>query len=196
VAGEGVTLPALDQVHITLIPAESGGRPAQVSAPDAKGAFSAANVLGPSHRVGVNGLGDKYYVKEIRIDGTAAPDGVVRLYQGSVLEIVIDEQPASILGSVTERDKPFSEPLVFVAKWPSLAMATGRPVTGDNSGQFQITGLEPGEYRVLAVPSRPLPDGQQIGQTMLGKLWSDAERVILERGGSKTVALKLSDPLR
>jgi hypothetical protein len=196
VAPEGGTLPALDKVHITLLPAASGGKPAQVPAPDAKGAFSAANVMGPSHRVGVNGLGEKYYVKEIRVDGKAAPDGVAQLYQGSQIEIVLDDQPAAITGLVTEGDKPFSQPLVFVAKWPSLAVATPRPTTGDNSGQFQITGLQPGEYRVLAVPSTPLPDGQQIPQSMLGKLWNDAERITLERGGSKAVALKLSDPLR
>ncbi len=85
--------------------------------------------------------------------------------------------------------------MVFVAKWPSLE-TTPRPVTGDNGGNFQITGLEPGEYRVLAVPSTPLPDGQQISSPMLTKLWSSAEKVTVERGGSQNVMLKLSDPLR
>lgn len=152
--------------------------------------------MGPGHRVSVDGLGNKYYVKEIQVDGRAAPDGVGRLYQGSQIEIVIDDQPAAITGSVSDGDKPFSEPLIFAAKWPSLAVATLGPVIGDNSGQFHITGLDPGEYHALAVPSTPLPDGQQIGSGMLGKLWSDAERVTVERGGSKAVALKLSDPLR
>jgi hypothetical protein len=195
VAGEGVTLPALDKIRITLNPAESGGAFAQASFPDAKGAFLARNVMGPSHRVSVSGLGDRYYVKEVRLDGRAAPDGVVTLYQGSQVEVVLDDQPASLTGSVAEADKPFSQPLVFVAKWPSLE-ATHPPVTGDNDGKFQIAGLEPGEYRVLAVQSTPLPDGQQIKSQMLGRLWSSAEKVTVERGGSRNVTLKLSDPLR
>jgi len=195
VAGEGVNLPALDKVGIVLVGAETGATNAKASSPDAKGAFLARNVMGPSHRVSVSGLGDKYYVKEVRQDGRAAPDGVVRLYQGSQLEIVIDDQPAAITGSVTEGDKPFIQPLVFAAKWPSLEVI-GRPVTGDNDGKFQITGLEPGEYRVLAVQSASLPDGQQISAPMLAKLWSSAEKVTVDRGGSQSVSLKLSDPLR
>jgi hypothetical protein len=169
VAGEGVTLPALDKIRITLNPAEAAGAFVQASSPDAKGAFLATNVMGPSHRVSVSGLGDKYYVKEIRLDGRAAPNGVVRLYQGSQVEVMLDDQPAAITGSVTEGDKPFSQPLIFAAKWPSLETIP-HPVTGDNDGKFQIAGLEPGEYRVLAVQSTPLPDGQQIGSRMLTKL--------------------------
>ncbi len=195
VAGEGVTLPALDKIRITLDPAETGAAGAKVSPPDAKGAFLARNVMGPSHRVGVNGLPDNYYVKEIRLDGRVAPDGVMHLYQGSQLEIVLDDQPAAITGAVTDGGKPFSQPLVFIAKWPSLD-EIGRPVTGNNDGQFHIAGLAPGEYRVLAVQSAPLPDGQQISSQMLSRLWSSAEKVTLERGGSQNVALKLSDPLR
>jgi hypothetical protein len=195
VAGEGVRLPALDKVGIAVLGAETGATNAKASSPDANGIFRAANIMGSSHRVNVTGLGDKYYVKEIRLDGRAVPDEIVHLYQGSQIDIVIDDQPAAITGSVTEGDKPFSQPLVFVAKWPSL-QTIPRPITGDNDGKFQITGLEPGEYRVLAVQSTPLPDGQQISSAMLAKLWADAEKVTVERGGSRNVTVKLSDPLQ
>jgi hypothetical protein len=195
VAAEGASLPALDKVVIVLSGAETGATNSKASSLDSKGTFVAANVMGPGHHVNVTGLGNQYYVKEIRMDGHAMPDGVVRLYQGAQLEIVIDDQPAAITGTVNDGDKPFSQPLVFAAKWPSL-QTTLRPVTGDNDGTFQITGLEPGEYRVLAVQSTPLPDGQQISSSMLTKLWSEAEKVTVERGGSQSVALKLSDPLR
>jgi hypothetical protein len=192
VAGEGVPPPAFDKIGIAVAPLETGT--GAKATPDAKGIFL-AYVMGPSHRVSVSGLGDKYYVREVRVDGRAASGAVVRLYQGSQLEIVLDDQPATLTGSVADGDKPFSQPLVFVAKWPSLE-TTPRPVTGDNEGKFHVTGLEPGEYRVLAVQSTPLPDGQQIGSQMLSRLWSGAEKVTLERGGTQSVALKLSDPLR
>jgi hypothetical protein len=195
VAGEGVTLPAFDKLRIILSPWGLGARVAYAPRLDAKGAFVAKDVRGPKHRVQLDGLDNRYYVKEIRVDGRVAPDGVDALHQGSKLEIEIDDQPAAIAGSVTDADKPFSQPLVFAAKWPSLEVPL-RPATGDNDGKFQITGLPPGEYRILAVQSAPLPDGQQISPKMLDQLWSNAEKVTLERGGAQSVSLKLSDPMR
>jgi hypothetical protein len=194
VAGEDVTLPPLDKLRVTLTGTEFAHRNS-VSLLDEKGGFGAKDLWGTSHRVQLSGLGDKYYVKEIRVDGRATPEGAVTLQQGSKLEIEIDDQPAAIAGSVTDGDKPFSQPLIFAARWPSLE-APFRPATGDNNGRFQITGLPPGEYRILAVQSAPLPDGQQIGSQMLTQLWSSAEKVTLERGGAQSVSLKLSDPMR
>jgi hypothetical protein len=145
--------------------------------------------------IGLTGLGGKYYVKEFRVDGRVVPDGDIPLRQGSQLEIVIDDKPATIIGTVTEGGKPFGQPLVFVAKWPTLELSEFS-TTGDNDGRFQLTGFAPGEYRVLAVQSTSQPDGQQISPLMLGKFWSSAEKVTLERGESHSVALKLSEPMR
>jgi Carboxypeptidase regulatory-like domain len=196
---EDMPLPPLDKIQITLLPREAGEQFSKPSRPDSKGAFELKDVRGPSHRLQISGLTDQYYVKEIRTDGQVSPDGVLRLYHGSQIEIVLDDQPATITGSVTagseDGEKPFSQPLVYVAKWPSLEVLD-RPVLGDNGGQFRITGLEPGEYRVLAVQSAPLPDGDQIKAPMLAKLWSSAEKVTVERGASGTVTLELSDPLQ
>lgn len=190
------SLPPLDKVKIQLLSEDAMTGAQLASPPDEKGAFTMRGGHALGYRVSVLGLDNQHYVKELRVDGQPAPDGIVRLSQGSRLEIVLDGQPASIAGTVTDGDKPFSQPLIFVVKWPSLEAVTLDPITGDNGGQFQIAGLAPGEYRVLAVPSTPLPDGQQIGQRMLGELWSSADSVTLEQGGSKTIALKLSDPLR
>ncbi len=192
--GGSYPLPPLDKLRVTL----TGGfthHPLSASRLDDKGAFVAKDLWGANHQVQLSGVDNKYYVKEIRVDGRAAPEGAVTLQQGSKLEIEIDDQPAAIAGSVTDADKPFSQPLIFAAKWPSLEVPL-RPATGDNDGKFQITGLPPGEYRILAVQSAPLPDGQQIGPKMLDQLWSRAEKVTLERGGAQSVSLKLSDPMR
>jgi hypothetical protein len=187
VVGEGVTLPSFEKVRIM------GSFFA--SPPDAKGAFRLNGVRGATVRILVAQLGSGYYVKEIRVDGRVAPDDVVALRQGSQLEIELDDKPATIAGSVTDGDKPFSQPLIFVAKWPSVQVVASK-IIGDNDGRFRVTGLAPGEYRVLAVQSVALPDGQQIWDGMLSKLWGTAEKVKLERGGSQSVALSLSNPMR
>lgn len=68
--------------------------------------------------------------------------------------------------------------------------------TGDNEGRFQITGLAPGEYRVLAVLSAPIADGLEPTKDILPRLWYRAEKLTLRRGSSPTLALKLADPWR
>ena len=196
VALDDAALPQLGKVGLQLVSEDATAGAQLSSPPDANGAFTLRRVHSMGYRVNIAGLDEQHYVKELRVDGRPVPDGIARLSEGSRLEIVLDDHPGSIAGSVSDGDKPFSQPLIFAVKWPSLEAAAPSPIIGDNSGQFRIAGLAPGEYRVLAVPSTPLPDGQQIGLALLAKLWSGAEAVTLERGGSKTIALPLSDPLR
>lgn len=192
---DDLPMPDLSKVRVQFTPAENGAGNVSVSAPDAKGAFVAKVESSLGERVACTGLGDQFYVKEIRVDGQTAPDGVVHLYSGSKLEIVLDDRPASLTGSVTDQGESFSQPLIFLIQWPSHAGPIQLPITGDNSGQFHINGLAPGEYRVLAVPSTSLPDGEQIKFAMLGRLWNTAESFTIERGGSKELKLSISNPL-
>jgi hypothetical protein len=194
-ASDDVKIPDLSNVRVDLKPAESGAANISVSRPDVHGIFGAKGLSNLAYRVVCYGLSDRFYVKEIRVDGQPAPDGIVHFYSGSKLELVLDNHPATLTGSVTDRGEAFSQPLIYLVKWPSQVEVKAHPVTGDNSGQFQIGGLEPGEYRILAVSSTPLPDGEQIGLPMLNRLWSAAESLVLDRGETKTSNLTLSDPL-
>ena len=72
------------------------------------------------------------------------------------------------------------------------------PVSGgnlrtDHDGKFQINGLKPGEYRIVAwqPPTGPRPGG--FGD-ILPKLASLAQSITVERGGTANVDLKLADP--
>ncbi len=198
-AHDDMTPPALDRLRVLLNSLRPLGLPIPVSASTiAGGKFSFKGVRGPQHTVIVSGLSKGYYVKEIRSDGLAAPDGIVTLGPGSHIEVVIDDQPGTLTGTVTDGGKPFSQPKVYVSRWPGsrpLPGMQGAPTgTGDGSGRFQIGGLPPGEYRVLAVPSGPIPDGAS-DWTISPQLWDRAEKVILERGKQTEVALQLTDPL-
>ena len=56
-----------------------------------------------------------------------------------------------------------------------------------------MAGVAPGEYRVLALPEGPIPDGA-AEWNVSEAVWDRAERVVLERGKRKEVELKLVDP--
>ena len=68
--------------------------------------------------------------------------------------------------------------------------------TGDNEGRFAMTGLAPGEYRVLAVLSAPLADGLEMTKDIVPRLWHRAEMLTLRRGRSQHLALKPADAWR
>jgi hypothetical protein len=57
----------------------------------------------------------------------------------------------------------------------------------DNQGRFQIGGLAPGEYRVLAITVDSMSRLQP-------EILNGAEKVKVERGGSQSVSLKIVEP--
>ena len=140
------------------------------------------------------------YAKEIRLNGRVVTGDPIALDGSSgtqSLEIVVDDQPATLSGMVTDGDHSPSKPYVFLAKWPmpaGLAYARPQGADGDDDGQFRFTGLVPGEYRAIAVsPSnRDLLDEPGVLQRLL----SDAEKITLNRGGVQAITLKLVDPSR
>ena len=68
--------------------------------------------------------------------------------------------------------------------------------TGDNEGRFQMTGLAPGDYRVLAVLAVPPADGLDLSKDVVPRLWYRADKLTLTRGSSQNLSLKLADPWR
>src|SRR6185295_15936176 len=119
----------------------------------------------------------------------AVTDGIITPIAGTqgLLSIVIDDKAASISGAVAERDKVPGRVTIVAVKWPLSPDATspqalGNPnvsVPADDQGRFQIGGLAPGEYRVLAVTAASLSRVQP-------DIVSRAEKVTLERGGSQS----------
>jgi hypothetical protein len=165
-----------------------------VGAVDTEGKFTVRNLWGVPHDLSVQGLGGRYYVKEIRDNGVLMTDGMVTPVTGAQaqnLEIVLDDRPATITGSVRDGDKPVRKPFVLVVRLPFTEgdplMNSERPV-GDDQGRFQISGLAPGEYRVIALTRNIM--NTQVSNRLLMR----AEKVILERGGSQSVSLKIVEP--
>jgi hypothetical protein len=114
------------------------------------------------------------------------------------LQIVIDDKPGVISGTVTNGDNPAAEAEVrlYPKDLPSARLPL--PVSGGNlrtghDGKFEIKGLKPGEYRIVAwqPPTDPRPGG--VGD-ILAKLAALAQSITVERGGIANVDLKLTDP--
>jgi hypothetical protein len=195
VAVEGVT-PPTGKITITVSQVAGSALGSQMVAAGPDGQFLIRGLPDIRHQVSVNGLMGKFYVKEIRYNGVVVTDGIITPIPGAPgqLDIVIDDHAATISGSVAERDKVSGGVMVTAVKWPvssgatSLSMlASNASVMADDQGRFQIGGLAPGEYRLMATPvgslSRLPPD------TVSG-----AEKVTLERGGSQSVSLKIVEP--
>jgi hypothetical protein len=200
-AHDDMSLPAFDHMRILLDALPSSGLPTPPSMSSVSGGkFLFQRVRGPQRAVVLSGFGSGYYVKEIRANGVVAPDGIVTPGPGlRLVEVVIDDQPATPAGAVTDGGKPSWQPKVYVSRWPLATrplpgmLGAAPAATGNVDGRFQIAGLPPGEYRVPAVPSGPIPDGAS-DWNITPQLWDRAERVTLERGKQKEIVLKLADP--
>jgi hypothetical protein len=146
-AHDGMSLPALDRVRLLLqaLPSFLPVAPISMSR-FSDGKFSFQRISGPRHAVIVSGLSAGYYVREIRSNGVVAPDGIVTPGPGSSLEIVIDDQAATLTGVVTDGGKPANQPKIYVSRWlvasrPPVGMDRAPTATGDGEGRFQIAGL-------------------------------------------------------
>jgi hypothetical protein len=199
VAAEGAGQPSFENIKISLRGVTpigfSDGKPLS---PDADGKFHIANAPWDGLELFISGIGSRsYYI--VRYNGSAVSGNIVAFDSGPTqsMEIVVDDKPAVIAGSVTDGDKPVFQPYVVMVRWPASTedvFSSTKNATGDEDGKFQFAGLAPGEYRVLAF-SEAVKDKLDEPH-VLERLLSGAEKVTLERGGFQNVALKLTNPTR
>ena len=163
VTAEGVTLPLPRKIMIDVSPVTAAVGAHQLAADDADGKFLIRGLPGDRHRVSVSGLSEKFYVKEIRYNGLAChgrhhhADG--RLSGGFGDRDRRQGRPLSADRSA-ERDKLAGTVVVAAVKWPASPGSDFArwiltvSAMADDQGRFQISGLAPGEYRVLAMTRR------------------------------------------
>ena len=196
VVDAGARLPDFAKVKVSLGPVDFSGYPDDPppAVPGADGTFRIADVRPLGQIVRISGLGPGHYVKELRHNGIPLGGDIMPLDDGALthaLTIVAGDNPGTIGGSVVSRDQPVSRPIVFARKWPpakGYVESDWTWVHGDDTGRFQINGLAPGEYRLLAVRALGVPTSAVQRAMTTGKT------IEIEANGFLNLTLELSEP--
>lgn len=197
VAADGAKPPDFTVIGLALHATDGGGVSSRPTVkPDADGKFRIESVQPLSYVLMILGIGKGNYAEEIRYNGGALHADLVPLDDGAVthtLTIVIDDKPATITGSVVDHDEPVSRPIVIARKLPfhviegTWGWASGQ---GDGTGKFQLTGLPPGEYRIIAL--RALSRDPK-GTAALERVLAAGQRVEVDKNGVQNVTVEVSD---
>jgi hypothetical protein len=198
---ESASKPVLDKMRVYAHPvAGSAYSDEPPVAPDEQGRFRLVNLRLPEQRVDISGVPESHYIKEFRYNGTRARGNTQRLNlqldpsaMAHSLEIVVDDKPASITGSVTDRDRAVSDPYVVMVPWPLSSPEALWPVlkaAGDEDGKFKFAGLPPGEYKILAVS--PAVQEKLSEPNVLERLLVNAKTITLGASAFQTVPLDLT----
>ncbi len=194
IAAEAAKPPDFAKVRISLRSVDGVGSidDPMSAVPDPDGKFRFENVRIVGHRVLTSGLGPSNYVKEIRYNGIRLGGETVPLDQADlahVLTIVVDDKPGTIAGVVVGGDKPISRPFIIVVKWPlgdDQLFSGWVSARGDDTGKFQVGGLAPGEYRIIALRSVD----SSVSNATVQRALAAGKKIEISSGGSQSVTLE------
>ena len=156
------------------------------------GTFLAERLPWLRYRINVIGLRSSHYIKEIRYNHTPVNDGIISLSPGGTLEIILDDHPATLSGTILDGDKPAPTAVVLLQRRGSTGTVTQLAPpdmyagmyagNADANGHFQFI-VAPGEYDIQASDSRnPRLRGQR----------PSGQSVKLDPGEQKTIEVKLA----
>jgi hypothetical protein len=196
VIAEGAQPPDFTKLSVMLLPTDGVMDVLPSQPADSDGKFQIPYVRPVAQTVTVLGLSAGHYVKEVRYNGSALSGSTVPLEQGAIapaLTIVLDDKPAAISGYVVAPEGRAVRPTVIAVTWPWDGTTPGPSgmAQGDASGSFLMTGLTPGEYRVIAIPSlsRDLP---AVSEAAFERIMEGGAKVELSVGALVNVTLDLT----
>jgi len=159
------------------------------------GRFSFKTVSGPAI-VRVSSLPRGMNIKSVEVDGREAADGVLELKSGQALDsvrIVITDRFPTVTGAVTDDHGAATDGAVLLfpadeSRWVGVTDNT-RLTRTSAQGAFRLTGVRPGEYFAIAVPS--IQSWQTADPEFLGSLKDRATRITVHEGEAAQISLKL-----
>jgi len=153
------------------------------------GTFRMGNIQPDRYRFRVNGHPPGSYVKLIRLGGQEITAPILDLTSspGGNLEIVLSPNAAEVSGTVRNENGDAAQATLTV--WQSSDTLLILPETFRANGSFRLTGLAPGEYRLIA--------WEKIDSDLAGdpefrkKFESHAVKVTLRENSRENVDLKV-----
>ena len=199
ILAEGASKPDLAKIQLRLSPIGWAGFLGDEQNPiDAQGRFRIVNTAIRDQQLYLSGLPAPHYLKEVRYNGHRISDNVVPMDANAPshsLEIVLGDKPATVMGAVTDRDKPVSQAHVVLVRWPPNALDPFLSVStmaGNENGKFTYSGLVPGDYRILAVS--PDAKGKLDEPNVLERLLAGAEKITLTELAVRQLNLTPANP--
>ena len=191
------------QLTVALLPAEEDGVEVAwqggigiptVSGVNVDGAFEMKSVPGGSYRLLVGARSDglrDYITKSVNLEGRDVVDSGFSVLPETSLDVVISAKGASIAGTVVDvKGQPVANATVVDVPSEEHRMRSDlyQRDTTDENGHFNLRGLNPGKYTVLAFEELQ-EDVRQTG--FLKSYESRGETVQLDEGTRKNVVLKV-----
>jgi carboxypeptidase family protein len=136
-----------------------------------------------------------YFVKSLILSGHEVSESGIELGLGGShhVDIVISPNGATLEGSVSEGEgKPSPGAIVVLVPDPEHRQLTSRYHTAraDRNGHFTVSGIDPGEYTVVAWDSAETLDNAASDALEVAE--KQGQTLKLEGGGRKAVQLKAS----
>ena len=155
VDGELPVSPKLDEVSIqaqTVGDVQFEGLSFSYAKADADGTFALNGIPNGVFRVAPLGLPPGFYLKEARLDGVDALNSPASFSNASRLDIVISSRGGQIDGTVRDdRSNPMPNvQAVLVPDSPRNRPELFQSVDTDFEGNFTMTDIAPGDYRLFA----------------------------------------------
>jgi hypothetical protein len=147
------------------------------------------NVIGEVYQLELRNRQPDIYIASVTQGDRPIAEGPLLIKSGAgPLHILLRKDGGLVSGTVMDGDK--SAPLAFVALIPKNRSASHnfRTATADKNGAYQLTGISPGEYNILAFDRNE--DDQYLDEGFVAKLISASNRVTVGRLGTLSMDLK------
>jgi Carboxypeptidase regulatory-like domain len=163
--------------------------------PNPEGEFLLTAITPDLSDIRISNLPPGYFVKSVILSGREVSESGIELGLGGShhVDIVISPNGATLDGSVSEDEgKPSPGATVVLVPDPEHRQLTSRyyTTTADRNGHFTVSGIDPGEYTVVAWDSAETLDNAASDALEVAE--KQGQTLKLEGGGRKAVQLKAS----
>jgi hypothetical protein len=167
--------------------------PVSVPATNADGSFRVDSLIPGEYRVGVVGLPQDFFVKEVRYNQREALDKPMVVSNGDSgnLEVVVSSGAVQISGAAID-EKSAAVPGVTIVLIPDQyrdRTELYKNTITDSTGRYSIRGIPPGDYKLFAWNS--ISQYDWFDPAILGRDESRGKPVHVIESSNQTVELKV-----